>query len=315
MVWLLLRGEWDERTALSIKTDDDLYIQLFSELLNNDDTGVVFFKSNKKRKIRYNDKITIYSDYEKNADNRYAVFSSANIVMSRGGFQWQVDVLNSLPDKTIKIRYGAGRRFLPENEQYHLVLVDTEKQKEQVEAVYPNINTAIFLKPAARQFQPDNAVKKEYDVCYIANSQQARWKGLEWVYATAPKDLKILHLGYPPKQKGPQNITNKRINRIDMPGMINKCKVGIVPYWNGIDSCPRALIEMISCGLPVAMSNDTNIDLQSYDRYGTIIPLAKDEFWLGVQRMAIRYEWFFPYNIEKLDINVAAKSLKQQLWG
>ena len=76
--------------------------------------------------------------------------------------------------------------------------------------------------------------------------------------------------------KVPKNVTCKRVLRKDMPKYINQCKVGIVPYKEK-DSAPRAMVEMIACGLSVV----------ALDRVRTGKTLAyvttKDQFWSTVR--------------------------------
>ena len=248
--WLFLRGDWDCRTGKSISDYDDMWIQLFEEIIGNN-PATIFFRSNKERYILKNN-YTIISGYH---TKLYKRLNSYSHVFSRGGFEWQADVLRRV-SSAYTIRYGAGKRFMPEADiNYNLVLVDSEEQQTKVKMIFPKSNPKLFIKPAAKHFVPIPC-KKEYDVCYIAKSEQSEFKGVDWVYRTAPSDLKILHLGGVEEFGQPSNITAKRVDRIDMPKWISKCKIGIVPYFNKIDSCPRVISEMIACGLPIVVSNE-----------------------------------------------------------
>ena len=48
--WLLLRGTFDERTLTSIHNDDDLYIQLLSQLAGNSIVEVFYYYTDYKNK-------------------------------------------------------------------------------------------------------------------------------------------------------------------------------------------------------------------------------------------------------------------------
>ena len=157
---------------------------------------------------------------------------------------------------------------------YNLILVDTEAQKQSVLKQYPKANVHLFIKPAASHFKPVEC-EKEYDVCYIANQQQAKIKGTKWVYDTVPRNLKVLHLGYIDEHiTPPSNVTRKRVDRIDMPSWISKCRVGVVPY-DRTDSAPRALIEMHHCRVDTISLDTVNFN---WDLYPSTI-CGKDNFW------------------------------------
>ncbi len=255
MNYLFLRGAWDERTQKSIDDDDDMWHNLFEELSKDGHGYIYYHKDNMDRTVLG------------------AELKKCDIVFSRGAFQWQTEILKRIPN-AFKIRYGAGRRFMPEPDiDYQLVLVDTEQQKKEVLAKYPKANVHLLIKPAASHFKPID-VEKEYDVCYIANGQQAHFKGVEWVYETVPKDLRVLHLGYPSKFKVPENVTQKRVDRIDMAREISRCKIGVLPY-DMVDSAPRALVEMIACGLYVVT---TDMNYEDFI-YGACEKMYKEDIW------------------------------------
>ena len=321
--WLFLRGEWDEHTQKSIDTDDDMWLQLFDELGGANHS--IWFKG---EELLWTNP-PIYNIYTSSV-NRMIDFVTRNrndlgYIFARGGFDYYIPVLKACPN-TYKIRYGAGKRYMPEPEiDYQLVLVDTEKQKAEVLAKYPKANVHLFIKPAARHFKPVD-VEKEYGVVFIANGQQAKFKGIEWVYSTAPKYLKILHLGYPSKFNPPYNITCKRVDRIDMPAEINKCRVGIVPYEN-IDSCPRVIPEMLACGLPLVVLDTVNFCRELY--IGNPPEIAfngqiadKEGFWGCVEYELSSHIYHCTrnraipmYYQENLSIPIAAKHIKELING
>lgn len=304
--WLFLRGAWDERTQNSIDTDDDMWLQLFAELVEKNDYGNIYFNATNidiRKIIKYTNNCDIATWFTG------GIVGAKQIVFSRGGFDWQVDILKKCPT-VYKIRYGAGKRFMPEPEiDYQLVLVDTEKQKANVLAKYPKANVQLFIKPAAYHFKSLD-MEKEYDVCYIANGQQARFKGIEWVYNTAPSDISVLHLGYPSEFEPPANITCRRVDRINMPAEINKCRIGIVPY-DSIDSCPRVIPEMLACGLLLVIL-DTVVFCRERCIY---IDSDKDWFWAQVKNQLRQYDSEYSKEISKyyqknLSIPIAAQHIK-----
>ncbi len=286
--WLFLRGEHDERTDKSISDIDDMWISLFSELAKDmcDRCDIIFWGINKPPVVNI--------EYDGNFGSKPLIGFINHIkqlpqnythIFSRGGFPWQSEICKKYPD-AFKIYYGAGRRRHPQDDiSYNLILVDSEKD-------IINDRCKLWIKPAAKHFKYMPEAKKEYDVAFIANEQQKAFKGIDWVYQTAPKDLKILHLGYHDTLNPPDNITCKRVDRIDMATEINRCKVGIVPY-DSVDSCPRVIPEMIACGLDVICLDTVIFWINKYlgDRYQHgecfecgAISLKKD-FWQYVKNL------------------------------
>lgn len=275
-MWLFLRGEWDKNNRVSFKNDTDMWVQLFRELAG-DDQFYIWYKG-------------------------YDIRVEPTHIFARGGHSYYLPILDRFP-KAYKIRYGAGERFMPERD-YELILVDTPVQRQKVSNKY-SYNVHLWVKPAANCFKPIET-DKEYDVCYIANpaaDNQAEFKRLKWVYDTAPRDLKILHLGNSWKFKPPKNVTVKRLSRLEMPQWINKCRIGICPYTKR-DSAPRALVEMNACGLTVVCL-EVNI---WHDMYNTI-RAAPDNFWDMVKDFPVT-------NIppEKFSVKSAANYLKDLIW-
>jgi len=196
-----------------------------------------------------------------------------DIIFARGGFPEYHGLLRRYPN-AFKIYYGAGKRHLPIKgfSDYQLTLQDSDKQLRRAKKKFPGIKHILWTKPVPPQFYPRD-VKKEFDVCYIANGGQADIKRIPWVYKTAPSDLKILHLGIKSKYKPPKNVTRLRVQRGEMPEWISKCRVGVVPY-KSIDSAPRALYEMLACGLPLLVCDEVNF--HNGNRFGAWkLPLGK----------------------------------------
>jgi len=313
MNWLFLRGAWDERTRKSIDDNDDMWLQLFAALVGENDYGNIYFKdkfdgSDCPEAIKYTHNCDIATYFTG------GIVGDKQTIFSRGGFDWQALICRN--DKNAyKIRYGAGKRFMPEPDiKYDLVLVDSYNQKKAIKEIYPDCNAQIWIKPAAEHFKYMPEVEKDFDVCYIANGQQAEIKSVKWVYDTVPRDLKVLHLGYPSKYKPPENVTCMRVDRIDMPKWINRCKVGIVPYWSGVDSCPRVIPEMMACGLPVLMADTVVYRNLLFNGGGS----NKDSFW-GDVKINIEYNVFYRSISEEYEkensIEVVVNLIKQYISG
>jgi len=177
-----------------------------------------------------------------------------DVIICRGGFPQYKHVLRRF-DGALRVYYGAGKRYMPDGD-YDLALVDDPQQQQAVRKKYPNALVQLWEKPAAPHFVHRN-VNKVYDLCYIANGQQAKIKNIKWVYDTCPKHYKLLHLGYSSGYAVPDNVVQERVDRMQMPSRISLCQVGIVPY-TAYDSAPRALIEMAACGLPVVAMESTH---------------------------------------------------------
>ena len=330
--WLMLRGSWDERTQKSIETKDDLWLSLFEEMVNiNKGVGAIYFKDKKYYEtpfeFDYYKSIDIWRGAELGNDSA----GDWDYIFSRGSFQWQADILRKFPN-AYKIKYSAGRRIFPEPDiNYSLILCDSDNQKQQILQRYPKARVELFIKPAAWHFKPIEC-KKEYDICFIAKHQQAHFKGTKWVYETVPRDLKVLHLGGDGSLNPPPNVTCKQVGRIDIPAEISRCKVGIVPYWNQIDSCPRIIPEMLACGLPLIIADELNFWEEKY-RYGyyegsglgwfiNLTVSSKETFWqLACYELAKQKyrtgvdENMTDYYQKNLSIPIAAKYIKGLING
>lgn len=263
----------------SLEEEDDVWTHLAMAM--GDVVEVVYWGG--KRRKRYSpQKSVVWTPSLK----KYRPPFEPEIIFARGGFPEYHSVLKRYP-AAFKIYYGAGRRHLPIKgfSDYQLTLQDSPRQLSRAKRKFPNIKHVLWTKPAPPQFYPrDVGEPKEYDVCYIANGGQAKIKRIPWVYKTVPEDLKVLHLGLPSGLKPPKNVTCKRVLKNDMPEWISKCWVGIIPY-SRVDSAPRALPEMLACGLKVVVCDGVNYnDPGDYSVYCS--PLSR--VWEEV-RFAMKY--------------------------
>jgi hypothetical protein len=290
--WLFLRGECKnskEVRETSIEKSD-MWENLFNELSED---GLIWLNDNEFMDNEFH--LTRSID-DKNYPCKFDTFVSSpqkflmymsqpDIIFARGAHKSYLPILKKFKDSYI-IRYGSGQRYIPEPDiVYNLILCDSEKQKKEIisKTKYTENEVKLLIKPAAWHFKPIEC-KKEYDVCFIANETQGHFKGVQWVYDTVPKDLKVLHLGnFTGRYTAPSNVIRKHVARIDMPSEISKCKVGIVPYWNQIDSCPRVIPEMLACGLPLVVADELNFWSNKYPS----MPSNKDNFWRYTERLTV----------------------------
>ena len=279
---LLLRGSvckdrpWTEIEHKTIEEEDCIYIQMAYHLTEGD-YGEVWLQGKPTRSVCY--RPGFHVRWMKKIKHGHFLGGKPDVIIARGGFPMYDDVLKKFP-KALKVRYGAGQRFLPSGfTDYQLLLVDATTQLITAKRMFPKIPVEFILKPA-----PDNLiypvdVPKKYDVCYIANATQEKIKGIKWVYKTFPKDMTMLHLGFKPKRNHP-GIRQKRVLRHEIAKQISQCRVGIIPY-DTIDSMPRAMVEMMACGLPVVTFESVRYWKERYPAY----PVPISHFWETVRSL------------------------------
>jgi hypothetical protein len=267
---LLLRGQVpkdrnpNEILFDEIGNSDDIYTTMVHRMTEPGEHSEVWYWDRPKgfREKWKDEKITV----------RYGIpstFKVFDIVWSRGGFKEQSRLISEYFMDMPKVYYGAGPRYCPNDGiKYDLILADSTEQKKRIEKKQPKSRVELWIKPAPEFFAPISC-EKEYDICYIANKEQAERKGVKWVYKTKPDDLSMLHLGF----------GYKRVLRCEMPAQISKCKVGILPY-DKIDSCPRAMTEMVACGIPVVALDTVRF---WYTKYWPVTVTTKENFWAAVK--------------------------------
>ena len=202
-------------------------------------------------------------------------------IFARGGFDFWKKLLKKY-NKTYKVYYGGGQRYVPEDGiKYNLVLADSDRQYHRLRK--KGFSALLWRKPTIPMFQAWPETQKEFDVCYVGDGRfpfRAKIKGLHWLYKTAPKDLSILHLGR--EESGlhtPDNITRRRVVRNQMPKEYSRCRVGIVPYTD-YDSAPRVIPEMLACGLHVVAFNTVH---QCYPEVHVTLP---ETAWVDVRGLS-----------------------------
>jgi len=263
MKLLFLRGKVDSRTqkVLRLSESNDMWTHLASAI--GDTVKIVYWGGS--RKVFYSDSVCEeWVDSFKYWHTEY----KPDVVFARGGFPEYDRVVKRFPD-AVKIYTGAGVRTHPKKGDYDIVLVDSVNDLKK--------GCSLWQKPAAPCFKPLQ-VPKTFDVCYVANAQQAKIKRVKWVYETIPKDISMLHLGYLTDYKVPDNVMRVRAERGNMPELYSQCKMGIIPY-SAYDSGPRALSEMLACGVgPVVVLKDARLSLS-----GPLLVSDKEGFWNTVR--------------------------------
>ena len=299
MKLILLRGQVpQDRNPKEILFDriedcDDIYTQLAYRL--GDQIGSVWYWGGKGQ-FNYGDRfaVTYHPDFRKvvwHPEDGY-------VIWARGGFKEYKPILDNAKN-AFKIYYGAGKNFMPDRPDYNLVLCDSKYQLGKVREKFPNTRAELWIKPAADNIIKPEDCRKQYDVCFVANEQQAERKRIPWVYKTKPKDISMLHLG----------SGYKRVLRKDIGHYMSKCRVGIIPY-NEIDSCPRAMVEMLACGLPVVAMDTVRF---WNEKYVSVNVSRKENFWETVQWYlsgALRPGHVLDYYQNHLSLDKAAEYLK-----
>ena len=307
---LLLRGQVpkdrpsQEICHKSIDEEDDIYSIMASRL--GDEHCEILYEGG-KRTVQYSEKcfvrwIPSFRDYKP--------YREPDVIWARGGFPFYKPILKQFPTAT-KIFYGAGKRYIPkDNIKYDLVLADSIEQQAKIRE--HGFKSELWTKPAAPQFKPIDK-QKVYDICFVAAIPEDERKNVKWVYETCPQELTVLQLGYEPrKMKVPKNFRVRRLQRHDVPRAMSKCRVGIAPYLKA-DSAPRAMVEMIACGLPVVCLDTvrTTIDATT---------ASKEAFWDRVMVEIDNWNTNTPrdwrkYYDRKLSMDVAVECLRRLING
>lgn len=285
--WLFLRGEFDHNNRRSLDSDSDMWIQLFAEIVGCDDHGYIWYNSGSERIFHYKSNIWVIT--KSTNDLR-----SFDVVLARGGFEYYIPILKKCRN-AYKVYYGAGKRIFPQDKiNYEMILVDCEEDLKIATKKYPQSKVILWTKPCARHYMPVD-VEKKYDVCYVAPNPKDERKRCEWVYKTAPEDLRILQLGNEPHIKPPKNIKVKRVASTKMPKVISKCKVTIAPY-SGNDSAPRIITESMACGVPVVCSKDVKLNwgTLNYEHNIALFRSDKKEFWNTVRKAIKKLKTYHP---------------------
>lgn len=317
---LMLRGQIpQDRNSQEIVFDtieevDDVWSQLvFAMTYKDDTTELWYWGGNREHKFADN-----FTERWVPSFRNYIGSFIPDIIFCRGGFSEYHYVLKMFPI-AVKIYYGAGRRFMPQQgfDDYDIILQDSQEQVDICKQKYPFKHTTLYIKPAADNIFYPHDVEKKYDVCFPANGSQAELKGHQFVYNTVPSELKVLNLGNKSKLKVPDNITSYRVLRSEMAKHISMCKVGIVTVQSNVDSCPRVIPEMLACGIPIVVLKGARFWADKYIKSGITGEIAdRDNFWDVVRHVLDNVDNYNPsdYYNECLSLRHASNFLRRKIY-
>lgn len=250
---------------------EDMWTQLFYFTLKKlGAKGELIYQGGVRRQVVSN----FYTEKWVPSLKTYSPNFSPDLIICRGGFPYYDEFVTRFP-RVKKIYYGAGVRYYPQTKftSYDLFLVDSKKQKQEI--TERNKKAELFIKPAALLFRPIQ-VKKEYDVCFVANAAQSRIKRHKLlIRSLARTNITVLNIGNTDKEimkmadKNDVKITWSGWSlRKFLPEKISSCRMGVCCSTN-YDSCPRVIPEYLACRLPVVVTQNVNF---WHDKY--ITPLT-----------------------------------------
>ncbi len=251
------------------------------------------------------------------------IYPKPNVSFFRGGFPEYDRVVSSSPSFFgLKLYLAAGRRVNPKNKIYDKILVESEKDLRSASFIpfYKTANPLIF--------KPLNVERPKYDLIWICNFSQLRFKGQDFFFEKVSKSaflksLKILHIGNKRvigssvcKNMGIQNIRfGGYFTRPEVNLYLNHGKFGIVTS-NTIDGCPRVSTEVMCSGTPLILREQTRL-LKYYKDFGSVIPF-NDSNLEEIVRYCIKNYQALKHkaikNIDNLSMDkICTKNL--DLWG
>ena len=327
MNFLMLRGQVpQDRDPQEIVFDtleevDDMWTHLFYGMVKDFEHAELWYWGGERyKKFKYN-LIERWVPSFKHYHNDSFI---PDVIFCRGGFPDYQAVLRRFP-KAIKIYYGAGRRFVPQDSffNYDLILTDSVAQRDKAQEIFPKTEVSLFFKPAPDNlFYPIEGIEKEYDIAYPADGRSLR-KGHDLVYSTVPEELKLLNLGFPSEVfNSPDNVESYRVIRSELPWHLQKCHIGIVASTKGrglfgmsYDSCPRVIPEMLACGLPIVVLDELEFWADKYITPMTGRIANRYNFWDVVKDVLVNKDCYNPrkYYEENLTTKHAAKYLRGKI--
>lgn len=183
----------------------------------------------------------------------------------RGGFKEYCTITKENPKfYNKKIYLGAGNRVFPQyGGKYDVILIEDERDTKR------SFNCLPFYKTANPNIFFPIGSNKKYDLCWIANFTQLRYKGHEFFLNAISKSnylksLKIVHLGNQP-EVGEKFSKEKGITNIEFLGwkqrpfvnsVLNNSKAALVTS-NRNDGCPRVITEILMSGTPLLLRSST----------------------------------------------------------
>ncbi len=309
---LMLRGQIpQDRNPQEIVFDnidevDDMWTQLIYSMTGyEDETELWYWGGKREKKFDYN--------FTERWVPSFKIYKSdfvPDVIFCRGGFNEYHCVLKRFP-KAFSIYYGAGARYLPQPgfTNYSLVLQDSNEQLKECKKRFPKSHSELFIKPASDNLFCNIDQLEKYDICFPANGNNL-FKGHKFIYSTLPKKYSVLNLGMKWRGKTPHNVKSYRVLRPQMVFNITLCKMGIVACLKGgKDSCPRVIPELLSCGLPIVVLDETKFWTEKYITKKTGRIANRKNFWKVVNEVLNNLDSFDVrrYYEENLSLEIAAK--------
>lgn len=318
MKYLMLRGQVpqdrnpNEIIFDKIENCDDMWTQLIYQMTTKDDYSEIWYWGGERVK-RFQPWFT--ERWIKDFKHSYKYDFDPDVIFCRGGFSEYDHIIKKYPD-AIKVYYGAGRRFLPNNSKYDLILQDSKEQLKECRKVFPSIPSTTFIKPAADNIFYPMPIEKDYDVVFPANGSQEKLKGHQFVYDKIDhKKYSVLNLGNKGKIKPPSLVHRYRVKRTMMPESLQRAKVGLVCSVNKVDSCPRVIPEMLACDIPIICLKGIRFQEDLYMNEKTGLVVDKKEVNDAIEYVLNNLDKFSAreYYEENLSLKVAAKFIKDKI--
>lgn len=207
---------------------------------------------------------------------------SPNISFFRGGFPEYCSLTKKYSSNLgLKLYCGTGRRVYPQyGGVYDKILIEDERD------INDNYECLPFFKTACpNTFRYSQETKQKiYDICFISNFTQQMYKGQEFFIKQVSeskllKRLRIVHIGNKPevgiKLCTRYKVTNihflGKLERADINNILSQSKFGLVCS-NQQDGCPRVVTEVLSCGVPLLVRDQTRL-LRFYkkEKFGVVV--------------------------------------------
>jgi hypothetical protein len=247
---------------------------------------------------------------QKFVDDFSACFLYPNpyIAFWRGGFEEYDKLTLARPDffSPRSFYLAAGKRTFPTySGKYNRILVESDSDLGK--GIWP------FYKTSSQEiFKPLN-LQKKYDICWIANFTQLKFKGQEFFIEQISKSkflegLPICHVGNNPEvgialcEK--YKVSNIKflgyLTRPQINGFLNMSKFGLVTS-NSTDGCPRVITEVMASGTPLLIRKQTKL-LGYYKKFGVVV--------FDDNEVEKKFEQAFKiYNLLKSETNINAFDL------
>jgi len=269
------QGCWDYYLLMALNfIQRDMYDECIIWRLTDTPIEDIVFKVRKKLFIQR--WVKSFNEIEK--------YEPATDTLFRGGFEEYDRAVQHCPDVFGKKLYlSAGKRIQPQfGGKYDKILVEDDKF-----LFIPN-SVPFFKTCNLDIFKPLKNIQKKYDICWICNGSQWRYKGQDYFIEQIGKSdylksLSIVHIGNKPEefiktcQKfGVSNIEFKNhIPRPEINKVLNESKYGIVAS-NDADGCPRVSTEVLCSGTPLLLRSSTSL-LAYYKMHLPVIVFKDDE--------------------------------------